>query len=57
MRHKLTEFLQWNLDITEPLYNEVLIHYITTITNTILHYSSNSKIYEKEPRYNENMVL
>ena len=27
MRHKLTEFLQWNLDITEPLYNEVLIHY------------------------------
>ena len=31
----------------EPLYNEVL-----DITNDFL-YPNNSKIYEKEPRYNE----
>ena len=35
---------------TEPLYNEVL-----GITNDFL-YPSNSKIYEKGPRYNETLL-
>ena len=36
--------------LTEPLYNEVL-----SITNDVL-YPSNSKIYEKGPRYNETLL-
>ena len=36
---------------TEPLYNEVL-----GITNDFL-YPSNSKIYEKGPRYNETLGI
>ena len=38
--------IQWNLDITN-LYNKVL-----GIANSLLN-PNNSKIYEKEPRYNE----
>ena len=40
----------WNKHTVEPLYNEVL-----GITNDFL-YLSNSKVYEKEPRYNETSV-
>ena len=36
----------------EPRYNEPLYNDVLDITNDFL-YPSNSKIYEKEPRYNE----
>ena len=40
--------VQWNLDITSlSIYNEVL-----GITNDF-RFHSNSKVYEKEPRYDE----
>jgi len=43
--------IQWSLELTgEPLCNEVL-----DITNDLL-YPNNSKIYEKEPRYNDKFV-
>ena len=41
------KFIQWNLDLTNLYYNEVL-----SITNDFL-YPPNSKIYGKEPRCNE----
>ena len=41
------DLIQWNLDITKFYITKVL-----DITNDFLH-PSNSKIYEKEPRYNK----
>ena len=46
--HVFCKEVQWNLDTTsKPLYKEVL-----RMTNDFLN-PSNSKIDEKEPRYNE----
>ena len=39
-------------DTVEPRYNEPVYNDVLAITNDFL-YPSNSKIYEKEPRYNE----
>ena len=39
----------------EPRYNEPLYNEVLGITNDFL-YSSNSKIYEKELRYNETLL-
>ena len=41
-----------NKTTVEPRYSEPLYNEVFGITNDFL-YPSNSKIYEKEPRYNE----
>ena len=41
--------------ILEPKYNELLYNDVLGITNDIL-YPTNSNVYGKEPRYNENSL-
>ena len=45
----------WNKHTVEPQYNEPLYNEVLGITNDFL-YLSNSKVYEKEPRYDETSV-
>ena len=53
--NNITDILDHKANTVEPRYNEPLYNEVLGIANNFL-YPSNGKIYEKEPRYSEQIL-